>query len=49
VGNNKLAFSQIFVAHKGNAYVLTLVSQQGTIDQAKQQAVVVVQTWKFLT
>lgn len=49
VSNNKLSFSQIFVAHKGNAYVLTLVSQQADMDKAKQQAVVVIQTWKFLS
>jgi hypothetical protein len=49
VGNNKLSFSQIFTAHKGDIYALTLASQPASIDRAKQQAGVVIQTWKFLT
>jgi hypothetical protein len=49
VNTNKLSFSQIFVGHKANAYALTLVSQPADIDRAKQQAIIVIQTWKFLT
>ena len=49
VNNNKLSFTQIFVGHKANAYALTLVSQPADSDRAKQQAIVVIQTWKFLT
>jgi hypothetical protein len=49
VNSNKLYFSQIFVGHKTNAYALTLVCQPADIDRAKQQAIVVIQTWKFLT
>jgi hypothetical protein len=45
----KVYFSQIYVIHKGTAYVLTLACQQADVDQAKQQAGVVIQTWKFLT
>ncbi len=44
----KIYFSQIFALHKGTAYVLTLGTQPADIDKLKQQAIVVIQTWKFL-
>jgi hypothetical protein len=48
VSGNQIYFSQIFALHKGTAYVLTLGTQPADIDTMKQQAVVLVQTWKFL-
>jgi hypothetical protein len=48
VSGNKIYFSQIFSLHKGTAYVLTLGTQPADIDKMKQQATVVIQTWKFL-
>ncbi|HEY7907664.1 MAG TPA: PsbP-related protein [Thermomicrobiales bacterium] len=48
VSGNKIYFSQIFSLHKGTAYVLTLGTQPADIDKMKQQAIVLVQTWKFL-
>lgn len=48
VNGTKIYFSQIFAVHKGTAYVLTLGTQPADIDKMKQQAIVVVQTWKFL-
>jgi hypothetical protein len=49
VSGIKLYFSQILTAHKGTAYVLTLAAQPADIDAAKQQAMIVIQSWKFLT
>lgn len=48
VSGNKIYFSQIFALHKGTAYVLTLGTQPADVDKMKQQATVVIQTWKFL-
>jgi hypothetical protein len=48
VSGNKIYFSQIFALHKGTAYILTIGTQPADIEKMKQQAVVVVQTWKFL-
>jgi hypothetical protein len=45
----RVYFSQIYVLHRGTAYVLTLACQQADADRARQQAIVVVQTWEFLT
>jgi hypothetical protein len=48
VSGNKIYFSQIFVLHAGTAYVLTIGTQPADIEAVKQQAVVLIQTWKFL-
>ncbi|MHB8645574.1 MAG: PsbP-related protein [Thermomicrobiales bacterium] len=48
VNGSKVYFSQIFALHKGTAYILTLGTQPADINAMKQQAIVVVQTWKFL-
>ncbi len=48
VSGNTIYFSQIFALHKGTAYILTLGTQPADIDKMKQQAIVVIQTWKFL-
>jgi hypothetical protein len=48
VSGNKIYFSQIFALHKGTAYILTLGTQPADIEKMKQQAFVLVQTWKFL-
>ncbi len=48
VSGNKIAFSQIFALHKGTAYILTLGAQPADSDAFKQQASVVLRTWKFL-
>ena len=44
----KIYFSQIFAIHKSMAYILTLGTQPPDIDRLRQQATVIVQTWKFL-
>lgn len=41
-------FSQIFALHKGTAYILTFGTRPAESEQMKQQARVVVRTWKFL-
>ncbi len=48
VSGNTIYFSQIFALHKGMAYVLTLGTQPTDSDKMKQQALPVIQTWKFL-
>lgn len=48
VSGTTIYFSQIFALHKGTAYILTLGTQPTDIDRVKQQAIVVIQTWKFL-
>jgi hypothetical protein len=48
VSGNAIAFSQIFALHNGTAYILTLGTQPADSETMKQQAIVVVQTWKFL-
>jgi hypothetical protein len=48
VSGSTIYFSQIFALHTGTAYVLTLGTQPADIEKMKQQAIVVVQTWKFL-
>ena len=48
VSGNTIYFSQIFALHKGTAYVLTLGTQPADRDKMKQQALPVIQTWKFL-
>lgn len=46
---NTVYFSQIFAFHQGTAYVLTLGTQPADIAKMKQQAIVVVTSWKFLS
>ena len=48
VSGSTIAFSQIFALHKDTAYILTLGTAPENSDRLKQQAVVVIQTWKFL-
>ncbi len=48
VNGSKIYFSQIFALHKGTAYVLTLGTQPADIEKMKQQAIPIIQTWKFL-
>jgi len=48
VGGATIYFSQIFALHMGTAYVLTLGTQPADSDAMKQQALPIVQTWKFL-
>lgn len=48
VSGNTIAFSQVFALHTGIAYILTLGTAPETIETMKQQAIVVIQTWKFL-
>jgi hypothetical protein len=48
VSGSTIAFSQVFALHKGTAYILTLGTAPENIEAMKQQAVVVIQTWKFL-
>lgn len=48
VSGSTIYFSQIFALHKGTAYILTLGTQPTDIDKMKQQAIIVIQTWKFL-
>ena len=48
VNGSTIAFSQIFALHKSTAYILTLGTAPENSDTLKQQAIVVVQTWKFL-
>lgn len=48
VSGSRIYFSQIFALHKGTAYILTLGTQPTDIDKMKQQAILVIQTWKFL-
>jgi hypothetical protein len=48
VSGSTIYFSQIFALHKGMAYILTLGTAPENSDALKQQAIVVIQTWKFL-
>jgi hypothetical protein len=48
VSGGTIYFSQVLALHKGTAYILTLGTQPTDSDRMKQQAVVVIQTWKFL-
>jgi hypothetical protein len=48
VSGSTIAFSQIFALHKGVAYILTLGTAPENSDALKQQAIVIIQTWKFL-
>ena len=48
VSGSTIYFSQIFALHKATAYILTLGTQPTDIDKMKQQAIIVIQTWKFL-
>ncbi|MCA1669765.1 MAG: hypothetical protein LC793_20710 [Thermomicrobia bacterium] len=49
VSDSTVYFSQIFALHKGAAYILTLGTQPADIAKMKQQAIVVVTSWKFLS